>query len=407
MIEFNLGMMNPLILTAMALELLLLLALCRWSREHVRRSFPGRVPEAPRGGPEAPFPRAAVIVPLTGQAQEMPECLQSLLHQDYPDFETVLVTRDAEDPATALVRSLLPGARRARHVISGPAVSCSQKNHNLLAGMAVLNDAAQILVFCDSNHLAPPHFLRDLIRPLAQGDAVLTSGFHRIRARDGRLATLGMVQTVLALHLLQGIPPVSQPWGGATAIVRSVFTELGVSRLWAQTVVDDVSLAAHLGRRGIRVKPVAAACLTTVLSGQSLAGWTAWLTRQWQYLKYLLPGTWLAAAPAALLLVVPPLAAAAACLGWVLGWVPGRDALVGAGFLTLLSGVGARFRTLVPDKIPLGPWLRAFYATLGVAGLSYLRTWLTHTISWRGISYRVTWGGKVRAIMFDDKLLEP
>ena len=153
---------------------------------------------------------------------------------------------------------------------------------------------------------------------------------------------------------------------------------------------------------GIRVQPVAAACLSTDLAGQTLSGWSAWLTRQLQYLKYCQPGTWLAGALVAYLLVVPPLAAALACLGWVLGLVSGQSALVGTGFLALLTGLGAWYRTLVPYKIPLGPWLVAFYGTLGVILLSYLKTWVTNTISWRGISYRVTWGGKVREIIFDD-----
>ena len=354
-------MMDAWFLTSMALELLLLLALFLVSRGYVRRSFPGRIPEAPPGpDPGGPCPRAAVIVPLTGNSPEMPGCLKSLLSQDYPDYETILVTRDRQDPATTLVRDLLAGHRAARHLISGPATSCSQKNHNLLAGLAVLDDSVRILVFCDSNHQAPPNFLRELIGPLRRGEAVLTSGYHRIMAGDCRLATLGLLQTVLALQLLHGIPRLSQPWGGATAMLRSVFEGLRVPQLWSQTVVDDVSMAAHLRRFGIRVTPVATACLTTNLAGQTFEDWSAWLTRQMQYLKYLMPGTWLAAAPAACLLALPPLAAALACLGGMVGLVSGKVALAGAVFLILLSGVGAWYRTLVPEQIPLGAGWRPF-----------------------------------------------
>jgi cellulose synthase/poly-beta-1,6-N-acetylglucosamine synthase-like glycosyltransferase len=392
--------MDTLLITSMALELLLLLALFLLSRGYVLRSFPDRPPEATQNGdPARPWPRAAIVVPLTGNSPEMRGCLQSLLSQDYPVYETVLVTRDPEDPATSLVRELLAHHPRVRHVISGPARTCSQKNHNLLAGLAVLDDAVEILVFCDSNHLAPPRLLRDLIRPLRLGEAVLTTGYRRIIPGDCRLATLGTLQTVLVLQLLQAIPVLSQPWGGATAILRQVFADRGVGRVWSQTVVDDVSLWVHLKQGGIRLQGVPAACLTTHLSGQTLGAWSAWLTRQLQYLKYFLPGTWLASLLAAYLLIVPPLAAALACLGWLVGLVPGKYALVGAVFLALLTGVAAWYRTLVPSKVPLGPWLAAFYATLGVAIFSYLKAWCTQTISWRGISYRVTWGGRVRQII--------
>jgi hypothetical protein len=29
----------------------------------------------------------------------------------------------------------------------------------------------------------------------------------------------------------------------------------------------------------------------------------------------------------------------------------------------------------------------------------YIQTWRTHTIAWRGISYQVTWGGRVKKII--------
>jgi ceramide glucosyltransferase len=393
---------DALILASMALELLLLLGLFGHSRSHVRRSFPGRsVLEAPGGGAAgAAWPRAALIVPLTGNSPEIRASLQSLLSQDYPDLEVLLVTREAGDPATPLVQELLAGHPRARHVLSGPATTCSQKNHNLLAGLALLDDAVEILAFGDGTHRAPPDLLRQLIRPLAAGQAVVTTGYHRIVARDLGLATLGKLQVVLALHLMQGVPQLAQPWGGATAIRRRVFEAHGIGRLWSQTVVDDVTLAAQLRRKGIRVQAVATAILTTPLAGETLADWQAWLTRQLLYLKYCLPGTWLGAALAAYLLAVPPLLAATACLGWLLGLVPAPGGLAGAGFLALLSAIGARYRTLVPQRLPLRPWLRAFYSTLRLVGCCYLKTWTTDIIAWRGLSYGVGWGGRVREVRY-------
>jgi ceramide glucosyltransferase len=394
-------MIEAVILASMALELLLFLGFFLHSRAHVCRSFPGQ----PAGGGPAegeaggPSPRAAIIVPLTGNSPEMKACLKSLLTQDYPNFETILVTRDLEDPATPLVRDLLAGHRQARHLLSGPATTCSQKNHNILAGLAALDDSVDILVFCDSTHQAPPHFLRDLVRPLHTGEAVLTTGFHRIAAGDFRLGTLGMLQINLVLHLMHGFARIVHPWGGATAIRRSTFEAGGIRRLWSENVVDDLSMGAHLLRSGIRVKSVATAVLTTNLAGQTVTGWVEWLTRQLLYLKYCLPGYWLGFSLAVCLLLAPVLAAVLACLGGLLGLVSAPAALTSAGFLLLLTGVGAWYRTLVPQRIPLRPWLAAFYGAIAITCWSYLKTWCTDTISWRGISYRVTWGGRVRQVI--------
>ncbi|OGP70425.1 MAG: hypothetical protein A2Y80_04345, partial [Deltaproteobacteria bacterium RBG_13_58_19] len=350
-------------------------------------------------GRQPAFPKAAVLVPLTGTASGMRLCLESLLTQDYPDYETVFITRDLEDPATFLIRDLLTHHRQARHIISGPAQSCSQKNHNLLAGIGVLDNSVQVLVFCDSTHLAPKNFLQELIRPLAQGEAVLTTGFHHILAGDFRLATLGMLLTVMTIHLLLAVKRLAHPWGGATAILRQVFEDYQVARVWAETVVDDFTMGPHLLRAGIMVKAVPGACLTTPMAGQTMRGWVAWLTRQLMYLKYCLPGTWVAAALGMYLLAGPILLAGLAALGGAVGLVSPGLALMGLLFLLILTGVGVLARSLTPRAIPWLPWIAAFYAALLVAPWCYLKTWATDIIAWRGTSYRVTWGGKVTEII--------
>lgn len=388
----------------MVLELLLLLGLFFHSRRHIYQSFPGR--ETGEGNPvelQSSFPRAAILVPLTGNSLGMRACLESLLNQDYPDYETVFITRDLEDPATSLIQDLLARHRRARHVISGPAQGCSQKNHNLLAGIAVLAESVQVLVFCDSTHQASPYFLQELIRPLAQGEAVLTTGFHRILPGDFRLGTLGMLLTVLAIHLMHGVAGIVHPWGGATAIFRRVFDDHRVARLWGETVVDDFTMGPLLLRAGLRVKAVPGAVLTTPLAGQSLGGWIVWLTRQLMYLKYCLPGTWVAAILAVYLLAGPIILGGLAGLGGIGGLVSPGPALMGGGFLLVLTGVGVLARSLVPQPIPWAPWLAAFYAALLVTPWCYLKTWSTNIIAWRGISYRVTWGGRVKEIITNSR----
>ena len=289
--------MTKLMLASMALELLLLLILVIHSRHHVRRSFPGRAPE-PVVWPA--YPKVALIVPLTGNSPEMPAALESLLSQPYPNYETILVTRDPEDAAMPLIRELMSRHARVRHLVSGPASACSQKNHNILAGVGALDDTVEILVFCDSTHQAPPNFLGDLIHPIVTGAALITSGFHRIIPGDARIATLGMLQTVLTLHLLHGFAAIALPWGGATAIRRSAFHDYGLAGTLKVNVLDDFPMGLRLLRFGIRAVPVATAILNTDLTGQTRRGWETWLTRQLLYAEILPPRHLVGRGPAGL-----------------------------------------------------------------------------------------------------------
>jgi hypothetical protein len=388
-------------LASMALEILLLLVLLLYSRGHVRRSFPGVVPEGSAPAPDSwpACPRVALIIPLTGNSPEMEAALTSLLTQPYPNYETVLVTRDLDDPATPLVRALLARHPHSRHIVSGQATGCSQKNRNILAGVNALDDTVEILVFCDSTHQARPNFLPDLIHPLVTGAAVLASGFHRIVAGDARVPTLGQLQTVLTLHLLHGFAFIALPWGGATALLRSAFHAYGIAGVLGQNVLDDFPLGQRLLRFGIQAVPVATAILDTHLAGQTLAGWKTWLTRQLLYLKYCLPCVWLASALVVWVLAGPILMAVLAGLGGMVGLVDPPLALISLGFLLTLTGIGAWCRTLVPHPAPLGSWLLAFYANIFMACWCYIQTWRTHAIAWHGISYRVAWGGRVKKII--------
>lgn len=382
--------MEGLILGAMVLVLLSLTGLILVGGRALKEGQAGSQENLPPR-----WPPLALLVPVTGASPGLAARLQSLLAQDYPDYQVIFVTRDSEDPAYPVIRALISEHPQARQVESGQAVACGQKNHNLLAGLQVVGEAPEILAFCDSNQLAQPTFLKALVEPIARGEAAVTSGYHHIIPQNGGMVALGRAITVLSLYLTKHFSRLNQPWGGATAVKRRVFAHLQVEKLWAENVVDDVSLAACLRRAGILVREAPGACLATPLAGETLVGWSHWLTRQWLYLKFIMPGTWLVAGLFQHLLTGLVLLAGCRCLLAPLGWISLAPALAALSFLGLLTGLGITMRPLHPSPGPLKLWLPAFYAAIFMASWCHLRTWFSREIHWRGISYRVTWKGRV------------
>jgi len=375
----------------MAAQLCVLAALFLLGQKHVRGG----------DGPEtlpAVCPRAAVIVPVTGDTPGMRQAVASLIDQDYPDMTVIFVTATADDPAVALVAGVAGNDPRVLRVVAGPASSCGQKNHNILAGVRAAQ-TAEIFVFCDSTHVADRHFVANLAAPIVRGDAPMTSGFHKIVPGDGAVATIGMAVTCMALHLLQPIRAITQPWGGAMAISRQAFVRFGLVRLWGQNIVDDFSMGPHLHRFGVAAWPVAAACLATPLNAVSLGRWDDWLTRQLLYLKFCIPPGWLASIFAVLLLAAPPLLAAGMLGAWTLGHGCGASAVVGALYLAAFAGLGLCFRSLSPRPVALLPWLRGYAATFLMLAWCFGRTFTTNTMAWRGIRYKVGWGGVVKRVI--------
>jgi len=375
----------------MTLQLVVLTALYLVGQRHVRG---GRGPE-PR---PAVSPPVALIVPLTGNTPGMREAVGSLLDQDYPDYAVYCVTERADDPAVALVRELAAGKDHVHQLVAGSATTCGQKNHSILAGIRAAG-RPDVYAFCDSTHVADRTFLSNLVAPIGRGDAFMTSGFHRIVPEDTRTGTLGMLITCLALHLFQSIRAITQPWGGAMAISRQAFEKFDLVSLWSRNIVDDFSMGPHLRRWGLPAWPVPSACLRTPLSGVTLAGWDIWLTRQLLYLKFCMPTGWLLSILGVLLLSGPQIVAVVAVLGWLAGVVGPGLGLASVGYLVLFLGLGLVFRTLSPRPVPAPDWLRGYFATFLMLAWCFGRTFITNTMRWRGIDYKVGWGGVVKAVI--------
>ncbi|MFD8802213.1 glycosyltransferase family 2 protein [Streptomyces atroolivaceus] len=120
------------------------------------------VPEAPERPPTGEVPRATVVVATRERPALLARALDSLLAQDHPDFEIVVVDNA---PATGATRELVTsayarrGVRYALEPVPGLAAA-----HN--RGVAVAG--ADVLAFTDDDVIADPHWLTALTRPFGE-----------------------------------------------------------------------------------------------------------------------------------------------------------------------------------------------------------------------------------------------
>ena len=121
------------------------------------------------------------------------------------------------------------------------------------------------------------------------------------------------------------------------------------------------------------------------------------------YFKFFQPVLWVLAAPVALILAIPLPVSAGAVLGGLPGWVEMRVALPAAAFLAAFVAAAALYRRLIPEEIPWPSWIGAFVLMHFTTAWCYAETWLTNRISWRGITYEVGRGGRVKKIIFADR----
>ncbi|MFH1090443.1 MAG: glycosyltransferase family 2 protein [Pseudomonadota bacterium] len=385
--------MNLLLPSIMGLIILILAFTFLVGGGNIRRRTSG-VPT----GPAQKQPRVSLIIPAAGDNPALADCLSSLLAQNYPHYEIIVVTQSLEDPAWEAARKAAAGRPEIKHVTSGRAFSCGQKNHNLLAGVREAAPDSEIFVFADSTRLAEPQWLSELVRPIILGRAAVTSGYHHVIPQDHRVLTLARAVAVLGLYITRGIPGLNQPWGGGTAVGRTTFEDLKVAQMWSKNVVDDVSLALLLKKAGVAALSVPGACLHTPLEGETPAGLRRWAARQWMYLKLYFPGTWLAGGLFAHLNNLVILTAFFQVLTAASGLGPLYQVFTGGLFLASYTTLGLTMRIFHPSPGPILSWLAAVYAASLMASLSHLTTMFAQKLSWKGITYHLAPDGQVREI---------
>lgn len=382
--------MEKIILGLMLLEWVILMGVIQWGARGLKIR-----PEAKSSPRQTAWPLVALILPVTGSDPLLWESLSSFANQDYPACRLFFVVRDEKDPAFNVIQNLARAHGSPACILSGLTVCCGQKNHSLLAGVRAAEKDSQIFVFADSGHVAPPGWLKHMVRPILDGRASVTTGYHRIESHDRGMAVLGRALTVLVLHLLQGMEPFTQPWGGATAITRKAFQDLQIEELWARTLVDDVSLAARLKKTGMKVLPVPAAILSTPLPGETFSGWARWLTRQFFFLKLYFPMEWAAGGALLYVLAGLMLLTVIGIASVPLGLFSGAEGISSAIFLAALIGLAERTRRIQSIPASFLRWVAAGCAFIFMMGWSHFRSACMRTLHWRGIGYGVSRGGDV------------
>jgi len=140
-------------------------------------------------------PFVSVIAPCRGLESGLKENIAALFHQDYPEYEIILVTGRSDDPALDLIEQIKDReAPSARVVIAGDAIDRGQKVHNLTVATSSLDPRSEALVFVDTDARPSANWLRSLVAPLADANLGAATGYRWfIPVRDGFASELRSV----------------------------------------------------------------------------------------------------------------------------------------------------------------------------------------------------------------------
>lgn len=225
-------------------------------------------------------PRVAVIVPCWEAHPHLETRMRALLEQDYPDHRVIFATGSTADPAWSILNRLAGQRPRVTLVNSGRPTTCSQKVHNSLRALQEVGHA-EVYVFADSDAQYSPTWLRHLVSPLDDPEVGATTGCFWWEPSGGGLWT-----RVLAWGFNTQIVPffagdtLTFAWGGSMAIKATTFRQAGIADIWQNVAYDDLTLAAALSARRLKM-PFVPEALVNVPVSDGRPGWCLnWLKRE-------------------------------------------------------------------------------------------------------------------------------
>jgi len=189
--------------------------------------------------------RVTVFCPCKGIDAGFEENIQSIITQDYPNYDVIFVVESEDDDAHARLCKL-----KQNVLVAGRATDQGQKVHNLVHAVNHAG-APDIYVFCDSDARFPHNWLSTLLAPLDAGN--LTTGYRWYVAPRLHLPTLMRSAWNASSVGILGDHNRNFAWGGSTAIHRDTFHRLNIFDAWRGSVSDDYSITRTAHRAGTKI----------------------------------------------------------------------------------------------------------------------------------------------------------
>lgn len=204
-------------------------------------------------------PPVSILKSLKGLDPRMYEAFRSHCRLDYGEYELLFGVSDAGEPALALVKRLQQEfpARQIRIVHCPKSLGMNGKVSNL--AQMVPEAKYEHILINDSDIVAPPDYLRRVVRPFAEQHVGLVTSLYRGLAGNtvpSRLEALGLstdfMGGVLVAREMEG--GVRFGLGATMVVTKRVLREIGGLEVLADHLGDDYELGARTAAAGYKVE---------------------------------------------------------------------------------------------------------------------------------------------------------
>jgi len=205
-------------------------------------------------------PRVAVLKPLHGSHDDLPENLISYLELDYPKVEFIFGVSGYDDEAAAVVVGLKP-QYPFRHITLavGEEPGCANRKIAKLIGMAERPARAEIFLLSGADVSVEHDHLRRIVSEFDADEQIgLVTCLYRAKASGSlasRLEALFVNTDFVPLVMIsKTIEPLRYSLGATVAITRKALEAIGGFRCLKDRLADDYYLGKFASDQGYKIK---------------------------------------------------------------------------------------------------------------------------------------------------------
>lgn len=203
------------------------------------------------------LPPVTILVPACGLVRELRRNLQSLLMQDYPQFQLIVGFRDKFDPAVKVARSVMADHPTKDHalVIHPRVWGDNYKCGNL--GNMMEEAKHDWIVVIDSDMRVKPDYLRKVMGSFDNDKVGAVTCLYNARAGHGWASHLGSLYIndwfLPSVLVQKTLGKIRYCLGATMAFHRETLEEIGGFKDLSNYIADDYILGNRISSKGYEV----------------------------------------------------------------------------------------------------------------------------------------------------------
>jgi len=365
--------------------------------------------------PDRACPKVAVVLCVRGKDPFLTDCLEALLHQDYPNYDARVIVDHADDPALGVVQEWFEASNAPNvrwELLQDRRDTCSLKCSSLVQAARQLDSSYEAIALLDADTVPHSSWLRELIAPLLDERCGASTGNRwYMPAAPSVGATARYFWNVFAIVQMYWL---RIAWGGSLAVKMDVVRKSDLLRSWSEAFCEDTMLYSVLRKQALRLAFVPS---LTMINREDcgLGNYYRWVRRQLLTARLYHP-LWNAVVFHGLLSTILPLflialftAAVVTENRQITAWVIAAALLYVVVLSLLLWPLEASVRRFVAQRGEPTAWMSWQFFVSCVSAIPLLQilypmalasALLSRRVEWRGVEYQIDGPWRIRLVEY-------